>query len=90
MAFHDPMAQGRYANAQIKKDLTAALRVLARCVEAHRAVSTFAVYNHGRITTAGLRTPQMAAQIAAIGAVNQESDETVKLMLDQHTFRPRL
>lgn len=62
---------------------------ITRGANVHRAVSTFTVYNNGRITMAGLRTPQMAAQIAAIGAVNDVSDETMALMLNEHTFRKR-
>lgn len=90
LAFLDPMAQRRYANSAVKKSVTSALVELTRGVMVHRAVSTFTVYNHGRITTAGLRTPQMAAQIDANGAVNQESDETIALMLNEHIFRKRL
>jgi hypothetical protein len=60
------------------------LQEAARDVFACRVLRTFTVYNHGQITTAGLRTPHMAAQIAAIGAINQSSAQTMALLLGEH------
>ena len=62
-------------------------KLLAICseIDIMRALKTFTVYNHGSITTAGLRSPQMADQIRAIGAINQIDDSVRDLILKEHT-----
>ena len=87
--FPDAMARRRFSGSREQMALSAALGELAVGVACMRVVSTFTVYNHGRITLAGLRTPQMAAQIMALGATNQLDEENYRLMLSEHTFHGR-
>ena len=82
----DRRAFGEDANTEV---LCRTFASLTRQVTVLRAVRTYTVYNHGRITTAGLRTPQMAAQIAAIGAVNQIGDQVKALVTQEHVARDR-
>ena len=67
------------SKAEFTQHRVALLAANSRSVEGH--------LNHGRITLAGLRTPQMAAQIQAIGAINQTGDEVEQLLLNEHTQR---
>lgn len=69
--------------------MTTQLVGIARGAAMLRAMSTFTVCNYGQITMAGLRTPQTVAEIAAIDAVNQVSDETMALVLSEHIFQKR-
>ncbi|MDE0974236.1 MAG: EthD domain-containing protein [Candidatus Nanopelagicales bacterium] len=89
VVFPDAMARHRYVGTSQHGQSSAALAELTRGVTCHRAIRTFTVYNHGEITLAGLRTPQMAAQIEALGARNQVGEENYRLMLGEHTFSPR-
>lgn len=83
IVFGSALERRRFASATGEAAVRA-LATLAEDVVAMRAVRTFTVYSKGRITTAGLRTPQMAEQIAAIGAVNQEGDGVRQLILSAH------
>lgn len=89
IVFYDALARRRFGATELSQRLTAALAEACSDVYPTRVLRTFTVYNHGRITLAGLRTPQMAAQIAAIGATNQVDEQTEQLMLREHTFRAR-
>jgi hypothetical protein len=89
VVFPDAMARHRFVGTSPHGQSSAALAELTRGVTCHRAIRTFTVYNHGEITLAGLRTPQMAAQIEALGARNQVGEENYRLMLGEHTFSPR-
>lgn len=89
LIFPDAIARRRFGGSTEQRAMSAALSELAVGVACMRAVSTFTVYNHGRITLAGLRTPQMAAQILALGATNQLDEENYRLMLGEHTFHSR-
>jgi len=83
--FGDALARRRYGSSDYQQRSTQTLRRISRDVFPTRALRTFTVYNHGRITLAGLRTPQMAAQIAEIGAINQTSPDVEALLLNAHT-----
>lgn len=85
VVFANALARRRYGGSSISDEVTRILQEDAAAVYPTRALRTFTVYNHGRITLAGLRTPQMAAQIAAIGALNQTTGITRRLMLAEHT-----
>jgi hypothetical protein len=61
------------------------LAAVARTVHVQEVLRTFTVYNHGRITTAGLRTPMIAEQIRRCGAINQVNQEVTDLVLNEHT-----
>lgn len=84
IAFPDALARRRYGWTETHAEMVQALLEVTRDIYAMRAVRTFTVYNHGRITTAGLRTPQMAAQIATLGATNQVSEGVRDLMMRPH------
>jgi len=85
VVFHDALSRRRYGQSTLCDEVTSILRERSVAVYPMRALRTFTVYNHGQITLAGLRTPQMAAQIAAIGALNQTYGSTRALMLAEHT-----
>lgn len=85
VVFRDALSRRRYGESALCGEVTGILRDRSAAVHPMRALRTFTVYNHGEITLAGLRTPQMAAQIAAIGAVNQIDGFTRELMLAEHT-----
>ena len=89
LMFPSAVSRRRFTGSQVQKAMTTAVSEIAVGVSCMRAVSTFTVYNHGRITLAGLRTPQMAAQIMAFGATNQLDEENYHLMLSEHTFHGR-
>jgi hypothetical protein len=89
LVFSDPFARRDFAGTRVQGAFTEALAQLASGVACMRALRTFTVYNDGRVTLAGLRTPQMAAQIMALGASNQLGEENYRLMLSEHTFSPR-
>ena len=89
VVFPDALARRRFAGSAPCATLQTAVGELSAGVACMRALRTFTVYNHGRITLAGLRTPQMAAQIMALGATNQLDDENYRLMLEEHTFLRR-
>jgi len=61
-----------------------ALERVARAIHPCRVLRTFTVYNHGQITTAGLRTPQVAEQIRRLGATNQIGRDTLALVMGPH------
>lgn len=84
IAFADATARRSFGAAQESSKGAHELLSLAKDVFVMRAVRTFTVYNHGRITTAGLRTPLMAAQIEAIGATNQTGEQVRRLLLAEH------
>jgi len=92
VVFPNPMARHRFIGTAPQKQNSATLADLTRGVTCHRAIRTFTVYNHGEVTLAGLRTPQMAAQIEALGAFNQVNEESYRLLLGHHTasskYRP--
>lgn len=88
MVFDDPVARQRFAYSADWARVADLLPAIARTVHPVQALRTFTVYNHGRITTAGLRTPLIADQIRRIGAVNQIGDEVVGLFSRQHTSYP--
>ncbi|GAA1700127.1 hypothetical protein GCM10009792_20340 [Microcella alkalica] len=85
VVFPDSMARRRYGASALSARTVQGLREACDEVVVMRALRTFTVYNHGRITLAGLRTPQMAAQIRTIGAINQTSTEVEQLLLNEHT-----
>lgn len=89
VVFTDALARRRFGATELSSRLTALISSICSDVYPTRVLRTFTVYNHGRITLAGLRTPQMAAQITAIGAINQVNEQTEQLMLREHTFRAR-
>ena len=89
VVFDDALARRRFGATELSGRLSELLGSACSDVYPTRVLRTFTVYNHGRITLAGLRTPQMAAQIAAIGAINQVDEQTEQLMLREHTFRSR-
>ncbi len=89
VVFLDAMSRHRFVGTLQQKQSSAGLADLSRGVTCQRAIRTFTVYNHGEITLAGLRTPQMAAQIEALGACNQIGEENYRLMLGEHTYSPR-
>ena len=89
VVFPDAMTRHRFVGTSQQGRSSAALAELTRGVTCQRAIRTFTVYNHGEITLAGLRTPQMAAQIEALGAHNQVGADNYRLMLGEHTFSPR-
>lgn len=89
VVFEDAMARRRFASSEASRTVVDTSRDVAEAVFVTRALRTFTVYNHGRITTAGLRTPQMAAQIAAIGATNQLGPDVEALILGPHAHRER-
>jgi len=89
LVFPDPMARHRFSLTSHKSQVSENIAEMSRGVSCLRAIRTFTVYNCGKITLAGLRTPQMAAQITQMGAVNQISQETYELMLGEHTFSRR-
>ncbi|MDR6688674.1 hypothetical protein J2Y41_004269 [Arthrobacter sp. 1088] len=85
IAFADAMARRGYANSADSTRVADLLGSACRNVFPTRALRTYTVYNHGKITVAGLRTPQMAAQIASIGAANQTDKAVSELLLARHT-----
>lgn len=89
VVFPDALAEHRFAGSAACTTLQTAIGELSAGVACMRALRTFTVYNHGRITLAGLRTPQMAAQIMTLGATNQLDDENYLLMLGEHPFLRR-
>lgn len=84
IVFPDALARRRFGASAASEHLLGVLGDASSDIFPTRAVRTYTVYNHGRITLAGLRTPQMAAQITSIGAVNQVSETTRQLMLAEH------
>ncbi|MEW1819219.1 hypothetical protein AB0323_00235 [Arthrobacter sp. NPDC080031] len=82
--FADPTARRRYAAAEISAKVGNILERSSRDLYSTRVIRTHTVYNHGRITVSGLRTPLMAAQIAALGATNQTSDAVERLLVGAH------
>lgn len=89
VVFADAFARRRFEGSEISSHVTAAISEICESTVCMRVLRTFTVYNHGRITLAGLRTPQMAAQIIALGATNQLDDENFRLILREHTFLRR-
>lgn len=84
VVFSSPSARRSWGETPAASTVARTLQEVARDVFPCRVLRTFTVYNHGQITLAGMRTPQMAAQIAAIGAINQSSAQTIALMLGKH------
>lgn len=89
VAFASPIELRRFEASEPWKEAGTILAENLRAAHAFRALRTFTVYNHGRITTAGLRTPQVAEQIRCLGAVNQLEDEVLGLVLAAHVSDPR-
>lgn len=88
--FPDATARRRFGASTAAAAAVDALLAATTDVYPMRVLRTFTVYNHGRITTAGLRTPQMAAQIAALGAMNQTNEAVRQLLLSEHTQHTNL
>lgn len=84
VVFDDPMARRHFATSEASREMASTSQEAAQALFVTRAVRTFTVYNRGKITTAGLRTPPMAAQIAAIGATNQVRPEVAELLTREH------
>jgi hypothetical protein len=84
IAFASPLELRRFAESAEWAAASAALSRAARAIHPCRVLRTFTVYNHGQITTAGLRTPQVAEQIRRLGAVNQVGDEVLDLVMGPH------
>lgn len=82
--FRDAVARETFTRSQSWTQVVSLLASLSRTVHVQQVLRTFTVYNHGAITTAGLRTPQMATQIARLGAVNQVGPEVRQLILGEH------
>lgn len=85
IVFSDAIARQKFGCSGVWLSFAEILNDVSRTVHPMRALRTFTVYNHGRITTAGLRTPQIADQIRRMGAVNQVGDEVANLVLREHT-----
>jgi hypothetical protein len=85
IAFSSALELRRFAESEEWASASAALAWASRAIHACRVLRTFTVYNHGRITTAGLRTPQVAEQIRRLGAINQLGDEVLDLVMGPHT-----
>jgi len=88
VAFASPLELRRFAATETWREASAVLAANVRTAHAFRARRTYTVYNHGHITTAGLRTPQVAEQIRRLGAVNQLDDEVLELILAAHVGTP--
>jgi hypothetical protein len=82
IVFYDALARRSFQESETW--LVEALTAICAEVVPTRALRTFTVYANGSVTTAGLRTPQMAEQIARIGAINQVAAEVSTLMLSPH------
>lgn len=89
LVFPDATTRQRFVGTSEQKAIGSAIAEITKGVGCYRAISTYTVYNDGKITLAGLRTPQMAAQIEALGAFNQVGEENYRLMLGEHTFASR-
>lgn len=85
VAFASPLELRRFRADEAWASASAALERAARAIHACRVLRTFTVYNHGQITTAGLRTPQVAEQIRRLGAVNQIGQGVLQLVMGPHT-----
>jgi DNA mismatch repair ATPase MutL len=83
--FTNAFARRRFGESETSSATADSLLAVCSEISIMRALKTFTVYNHGSITTAGLRTPQMADQIKAIGAINQIDDSVRDLILKEHT-----
>lgn len=83
--FPSALARRRFGESAISASTAQLLLAVCSDVSILRALRTFTVYNHGVITTAGLRTPQMADQIKALGAINQLDSSVRDLILKEHT-----
>ena len=89
MAFPDAFARQEFGQSSVWTETSSDLAAVARTVHVQEVLRTFTVYNHGRITTAGLRTPMIAEQIRRFGAINQVNQEVTDLVLNEHTALDR-
>jgi len=85
LMFDDALGRQQFGYSDAWSRTAELLAAVSRTIHTQRALWTFTVYNHGRITTAGLRTPQIADQIKRLGALNQVGDEVLGLVMRQHT-----
>ncbi len=83
--FTDAFARRRFGESETSTATAENLLAVCSDIQIMRALKTFTVYNHGSITTAGLRSPQMADQIKAIGAINQIDKSVRDLIMREHT-----
>jgi hypothetical protein len=84
IAFATPLELRRLAETEAWATAAAALGRVARAMHPFRVLRTFTVYNHGQITTAGLRTPAVAEQIRRLGAINQVGAQVLDLVMGPH------
>lgn len=84
VAFASPLELRRFAGSEEWSRAAAVCGRVLRAAHAFRALRTFTVYNHGQITTAGLRTPQVAEQIRRLGATNQVGRQVLELVMGEH------
>jgi hypothetical protein len=87
LAFASPLELRRFVGSEAWRGSTDVLARVLRAAHAFRALRTYTVYNHGQITTAGLRTPQVAEQIRRLGATNQVGRQVLDLVLGEHVQR---
>lgn len=85
IAFASPLELRRFAEGEAWRLGTGTLGRILRAMHAFRVLRMFTVYNHGQITTAGLRTPQVAEQIRRLGAINQLGSDVLELFMGRHT-----
>lgn len=84
VVFADALELRRFAESESWTSALAVMERVLRAAHAFRALRTFTVYNHGQITTAGLRTPQVAEQIRRLGAINQIGADMLELVMGPH------
>ena len=89
IVFPDTFARQEFGQGASWAEASRDLATVARTVHVQRVLRTFTVYNHGRITTAGLRTPMIADQIRRFGAINQVNAEVTDLIVNEHTALDR-
>jgi len=85
IVFSGALARQEFALSTGWSAIAVRLAAVVRTVHRQQALRTFTVYNHGKVTLAGLRTPQMADQIKRLGAINQKGSEVISLILREHT-----
>jgi hypothetical protein len=88
IVFADPLQFQKFSLSFLWLNVSNLFMKVSKDVHTFRVINTFTVYNNGRITLAGLRTPSIARKINEIGAINQVGEEVLQLLTGVHPGNP--